>query len=71
MGGELREIRVVVTTSDIQHWHPGWIRAADAERCDSYHDWLMRDLGEAIRKAVDAWAKAHPDELMCEPDVIA
>lgn len=71
MSGEYREIRVVVTTRDIDHWHPGWRRAAEAERADDYHGWLMRDLGDAIRKSVDAWAKAHLDELACEPDVIA
>ena len=71
MGGELREIRVVVTTTDSQHWHPGWLRAADAERATSYHDWLMGELGDAIKEAVAGFVKKHPDEFACNPDVIA
>lgn len=72
MGGEYREIKIVATVADTQHWHPGWLRAAVAEGpdSDSCTDWLVRDLVTAVRKAVDAWAKTHPDELACEPDVI-
>ncbi len=63
MGGENREIRVMVSTNDVDHWHPAWKRAAHAERAEDYHGWLMRDLREAVRRVVEEFAAAHPDEI--------
>ena len=67
---EIGEVEVVVTTADVQHWHPGWVRAAMAEQANSHHDWLMYELARAIQKTVDEFWSQHEAELTCKPDVM-
>jgi len=66
----MRGIKIVATVADPQHWHPGWLRAAEAEHGGGYADWLMAEMAAAVRKTVEAFHAAHPDEFMCPPDVI-
>lgn len=70
MGGEVREIRVVITVEDPQHWHPGWLAAANASDIGCYGEWAMVGLRKAVREAADKYVADHPDLFATEPDVI-
>lgn len=61
MAGEMRRLEFAATTLDIQHWHPGWIAAADAVQSGDYHDWAFDGLIEAMRAAGQAYIDKHPD----------
>ena len=66
MAGEMRHLQFTATTLDTQHWHPGWIAAADATQCGDYHDWIFGQLAKAMRAAGQAFIDAHPDLFACE-----
>lgn len=70
MGGELREVRVVVTIKDVEHWHPGWRAAANASDIGCYGEWAMVGMRKAIQAAVEKYVAEHPDLFATEPDVI-
>ncbi|XTZ18181.1 hypothetical protein ACQSSU_12805 [Micromonospora echinospora] len=70
MGGEIRDIRVVVTTLDVEHWHPGWRAAAEASSAGSYHDWAIEQLRAAVRDAVARHLAEHPDLFATDADVV-
>lgn len=66
MSGELRTLKFGATTLDIEHWHPGWIAAAEASGAASYHDWAFDGLQQAMWEAGQAYIDKHPDLFACE-----
>lgn len=68
MAGERHDITVTITTLDIDHWHPGWLAAAEASG-SGYHEWVVDRLREHVQQAVDEFANTHPDLLATDPDV--
>lgn len=65
MSGELRQITFGATTLDIQHWHPGWLAAAEANHADP-HDWAFDGLRAAMYRAGQKYISEHPDLFACE-----
>jgi len=57
----MRHVTVTVTTLDTEHWHPGWKAAAEASTAESYHDWAIAGLREAIQRTADQYIATHPD----------
>lgn len=70
MAGELRRLEFAVTTLDIEHWHPGWLAAAETwiekNPGHGYHDWIVDQLHDAMRKAAQEFIDKHPDLFACE-----
>jgi hypothetical protein len=59
MGGEIREVRIVLTVPDSDQLPDGL-----------YPDDVVNNVATAARIAVDDYHARHPDHLKCPPDVL-
>lgn len=59
MGGEIREIRVVLTVPDSDQLPDGM-----------YPDDVVSNVAAVAQRAVDDYYATHPDQFKCPPDVL-
>ena len=61
MSSQLSRLEWAVCTRDIEHWPAEVLAAADVSPGDSYHDWAVGGLREAMLAAGEAYIARYPD----------
>ena len=61
MSATSRTLTFGITVEDIDHWNPHNRTAAEADTGDSYDDWAIDGLEQAMYDAGRTYIAAHPD----------